>query len=475
MVHLHFQILIFMFTKETYIRRRAQLKAQIKHGIVLFLTNNEASMNYPSNTYRYRQDSTFTYFFGLQLPGLVGVIDIDDGVEKLFGDDFGIDDIIWMGNQPTMADLACMCGVAQVHAMGALQTYLSKAVHKNRRIHFLPPYRDDNKIFLSNMLNLPIDQLQPHASEELIRAVVNLRAVKTAEEIEEMDKVCDLGVLMHTTVMKECQIGKVERELAGRAEGIAISGGAGVSFPVILSQNGETLHNHHHEQVLRDGRLLLADMGAESVSGYSSDYTRTFPVNGKFSQKQKEIYEIVLQANLESIAMAKPGIRYWDVHLNAATVIAKGLTELGLMKGDYKAAAIEGANALFMPHGLGHMLGLDVHDMEDLGENYVGYDNHTFRSPIFGHGSLRCGRELQQGFIVTDEPGIYFIPQLIDIWEREQKFSQYINYNKVREYIGFGGIRIEDDVLITETGCRVLGKPLPKQVHEIEEIVGSGM
>jgi Xaa-Pro aminopeptidase len=301
--------------------------------------------------------------------------------------------------------------------------------------------------------------------------VVALRSVKQPEEIAEMEKACNLGVKMHLAAMKNCKVGKIERELAGIVEGTALSEGNCVSFPVILSQNGETLHNHNHGQVLENGRLLLIDAGAEYLSGYASDYTRTIPVSGKFTDKQRQIYEIVLRANTESIAMAKPGIRYFDVHLNATTVIAEGLTALGLMKGNPIEAAKAGAHALFMPHGLGHMLGLDVHDMEDLGENYVGYDENTQRSKIFGHGSLRCGRELKTGFVVTVEPGIYFIPQLIDIWEKEGKFTEYINYAKVREYIGFGGIRIEDDILITENGCRVLGEPLPKTVQEIENVM----
>jgi len=459
-----------MFNKEIYIDRRKQLRSHIKEGIVVFLSNNESPMNYPSNTYRYRQDSSFTYFFGLQLPELVGVIDLDEDKETMFGNNYTLDDIIWMGNQPTIAELAAKCGVAHTQDLNtsALGTVLKTAKSKGRKIHFLPPYRSDNQIFLHKLTGFALDELKNNASVELIKAVVSLRSYKRPEEIIEMDNVCTLGAVMHWAAMKHCKAGKVERELAGIVEGIALMEGNGVSFPVILSQNGETLHNHNHEQILEDGRLLLVDAGAESVSGYSSDYTRTFPVSGKFTTKQREIYEIVLKANMESIAMAKPGLRYFDVHLNAATIIAEGLTQLGLMKGNPKDAAKEGAHALFMPHGLGHALGLDVHDMEDLGENYVGYDENTQRSTIFGHASLRFGKELQQGLILTDEPGIYFIPQLIHKWEKENKFSNYINYNKVKEYIGFGGIRIEDDILITPEGCRVLGAPVPKTVSEIE-------
>lgn len=461
-----------MFGKETYLKRRTQLKNSVKNGIMLFLGNNEAPMNYPSNTYRYRQDSHFLYFFGIQLDRLAAIIDVDENREIIFGDDYTIDDIIWMGPQPTLHALAEKCGVKQTEPYKALQEYLQKAQQAGRKIHYLPPYRDDNKITLHKLLGIPFDQLKASASVEMIKGVVALRECKSDEEIAEMDKICDIGTEMHLAVMRAAKAGVLERELAGMAEGISLSKGAGVSFPVILSQNGETLHNHHHEQYLENGRMLLMDAGAESMSGYSSDYTRTYPVSGKFSQRQKEIYEIVLQANMEAIQMARPGIPYFDVHLNTYKVIAKGLIALGLMKGNAEEAAEAGAPALFMPHGLGHMLGMDVHDMEDLGEDYVGYDETISRNPIFGLGSLRCAKTLKPGFIVTDEPGIYFIPQLIEMWAKEKKFEQYINYQKVREYVGFGGIRIEDDVLITDTGCRVLGKPLPKRVDELESVVG---
>ncbi|NLJ81601.1 MAG: aminopeptidase P family protein [Bacteroidales bacterium] len=460
-----------MFDKNTYIRRRKSLQTKVKSGIFLFLGNNEASMNYPANTYRYRQDSNFVYFFGLQLDNLAAIIDIDERKEIIFGNDYTIDDIIWMGNQPSLQSLAESCGISEVQPYNQLSEYLLKAKQAGRQVHFLPPYRDDNKIFLHQTLDIPFEELKNAASVEFIKAVVALREIKDDEEIAEMEKACNVGVQMHLAAVRYCKAGMIERELAGLVEGIALSGGNGVSFPVILSQNGETLHNHNHEQILENGRLLLVDAGAELKSVYSSDYTRTFPVSGKFTQKQKEIYEIVLQANTEAIAMIKPGLTYQKVHYHATTVITKGLTKLGLMKGNPEEAVSVGAHALFMPHGLGHMIGLDVHDMEDLGENYVGYDEQTQRSTIFGHGSLRCGKELKKGFVLTVEPGIYFIPQLIDKWEKENKFTDYINYNKVREYIGFGGIRIEDDVLVTDTGYRVLGQPLPKTVEEIEKIM----
>ena len=460
-----------MFNTEIYIRRRSELRTNMEKGVVIFLSNNESSMNYPSNTYRYRQDSTFNYFYGLQMPGLAAIIDLDEGKDILFGDDFTIDDIIWMGNQPAVSELGERCGISLVQPFADFSEYVKKAMEAGRKIHFLPPYRPDNKVFLHQLLGIALDNVKESASVELIKAVVALRSVKQPEEIAEMEKACDLGAKMHLAAMKFCKTGKIERELAGLVEGFALMEGNGVSFPVILSQNGETLHNHNHGQVLENGRLLLIDAGAEYPSGYSSDYTRTIPVSGKFSTQQREIYEIVLRANTETLNVARAGVRYFDVHLNATILIAEGLTQLGLMKGNPIEAVVKGAHALFMPHGLGHALGLDVHDMEDLGEDYVGYDEHTQRSTIFGHRSLRFGKELKSGFVLTVEPGIYFIPQLIDIWEKEGKFTEHINYAKVREYIGFGGIRIEDDILIEDDICRVLGYPLPKTVQEIEEIM----
>lgn len=461
-----------MFDKKIYKNRRSELSKLVKHGVGLFLCNNEAPMNYPSNCYRFRQDSTFNYLFGLQQPmQLAGLIDFEKGSTTLFGTDYTIDDIIWMGPQPTVGELAALSGIESVRPFSELPAALEALCQQRRKVHYLPPYRADNCILISQLLHIALDKVKTTASQALIEGVVALRAVKKAEEIIEMDKICNIGREMQLTAMRNCRAGMIEQQLTGMVDGVAISNGQGTSFSTILSQNGQTLHNPNHTQRLRNGRLLLIDLGAESMSGYASDYTRTIPVSGKFTERQRSVYEIVLKANMESIKMAKPGIRYWDVHLNACTVIAEGLTRLGLMKGDPVKAAQAGAHALFMPHGLGHMLGLDTHDMEGFGEDHVGYDAETQRSPIFGHGSLRCGRRLQVGFVVTVEPGIYFIPELIDRWEKAGKFTEFIDYKAVRRYIGFGGIRIEDDILITPTGCRVLGKPLPKTIRAIEAVM----
>ncbi|MDR3047766.1 MAG: aminopeptidase P family protein [Bacteroidales bacterium] len=461
-----------MFNASVYQHRRNLLTNEIKSGVALFLGNNEAPMNYPSNTYHYRQDSNFIYFFGLHVANLAAIIDFDDPKTVIFGDDYEIDDIIWMGDQPSVYSLTESVGVKEVRPFAQLYDYIQKAAQQGRKIHFTPPYRGDNKIILSNITKIDVNTIRNEASVELIKAIVKLRSVKEEIEISEMEKACEYGVKMHKTVMKRCISGAAELELAGIAEGVALSHGNGVSFPVILSQHGETLHNHTHDQILKTGNMLLMDAGVEGLMGYASDYTRTLPIDGKFTQKQQEIYEIVLKANLSGIDATKPGLYYKEVHQLAATVIADGLKNLGLMKGDVHEAVTLGAHALFFPHGLGHQLGLDVHDMEDLGENYVGYDETISRSNIFGLDALRMARELKPGFVITVEPGIYFIPQLIDIWKKEQKFAQFINYDKVEEYRTFGGIRIEDDVLITETGHRVLGPHLPKTVDELAEIIG---
>jgi Xaa-Pro aminopeptidase len=460
-----------MFDAHVYSSRREALKKQFSSGILLFPGNVEAPFNYLSNTYHFRQDSSFLYFFGLNLPGLFGYIDIDSGKDYIFGNDFDLDDIIWMGPQPALVDLAMLAKISNTGSLDDLQKTITGAVSKGQKIHLLPPYRGENFIQLANLLKIDHRNVSSFISEDLIRAVVHLRSVKEPDEIVEIEKALDTAFLMHTTAMKMAMPGIVEEEIAGRIEGIALSGGGPVSFPIILSINGETLHNHQHKNVLQAGRMMVTDAGCETSMGYCSDITRTVPVGGKFSQQQMDIYQIVLQANLKVIEHCKPGIFYREMHLLASKTIASGLKELGLMRGNIDDAVVQGAHALFFPHGIGHMMGLDVHDMENLGEKFVGYDIETERSKQFGLSFLRLGRRLQQGFVITDEPGIYFIPALIEQWKGESRFSEYINYHKVEQYMGIGGIRIEDDLLITEAGCRVLGKPIPKMVNEIEAIM----
>ena len=460
-----------MFIKETYQQRRAKIHATMKSGLALFLGNQESPINYPGNTYHFRQDSNFIYFFGLNLPNLAAVMDFDKETDTLFGDDIDIEDIIWMGPQASLKSQAEKAGIEHAEPLARLETVLHEAMAKGRKIHFVPQYRAENKILISELLGIKARFVQAYTSTELIKAIVPVRSVKTLEEIAEIEKACAVGYKMHTMAMKMARKGVKESEIAGFIDGISFQYGTGTSFPTILSQNGEILHNHGHKNTLEAGKLLLVDAGAEIESGYCSDNTRTTPVSGRFTQKQKEIYQIVLNANNTAREATVPGRKYQEVHLIAAKVIASGLKELGLMTGDIDDAVREGAHALFFPHGLGHHIGLDVHDMENLGENYVGYDAETQRINQFGTAYLRMGKRLEVGHVVTNEPGIYFIPALIDLWQGEKKFTDFINYDKLREYRDFGGIRLEDDILVTETGCRILGERIPIEVEEVENFM----
>ena len=461
-----------MFETSVYKNRRARLKEKVKSGLVLILGNGEAPANYTDNTYKFRQDSSFLYFFGLNQPGFAGVIDIDSGDEYIFGNDVDMDDIIWMGPQPSVKDMAARVGVSKTAPFARLADCMKTAISQGRRIHFLPPYRFRNMLLLEELLGIRPALVKNYASLELIKAVVDLRSVKEPCEIEEITKACNIGYEMHTAAMRNCKPGVKEQYIAGLIEGIAASYGSMVSFPVILSQNGETLHNHDHSQILQEGRMMLTDAGAEEVSHYCSDFTRTVPVGGKFLTRQKEVYNIVLAANNKAIEIAKPGVTYQYVHLEVCKVLAQGLKDLGLMKGDVNEAVAAGAHALFMPHGLGHMLGLDVHDMEDLGQIYVGYDDETRPIDQFGTSSLRMGRRLQEGFVITDEPGCYFIPALIDQWRAQGMHKEFLNYDKIETFKDFGGIRLEDDILIIPGGSRFLGdKRTPITVEEVEEIM----
>lgn len=460
-----------MFSRETYIARRQQLRQKISGGIVLLLGNVDSPMNYADNTYYFRQDSSFLYFFGLDFQNLAAVLDVDSGEDTIFGDDVSIEDIIWMGPQIALKEKADRVGVIRTEPFKNLETVIGKAIRSGRKIHFLPPYRAENKLLLNELLGISVSKQKGYASLELIKAVISLRSVKEVQEIDEIRKACAVGHQMHVAAMKMAKAGVWEQTIAGTIEGIANAGGGMVSFPVILSQNGETLHNHDHSNILQDGRLMLVDAGAEISSHYASDFTRTIPVSGKFTSKQREIYEIVLAANNRGRELTKPGATYLSVHLAAAEVVTSGLKEIGLMKGDVKEAVRNGAHALFLPHGLGHMLGLDVHDMEDLGQIYVGYDDETRPVDQFGTAYLRMGRKLEPGFVITNEPGIYFIPALIEKWKAEKINTDFINFDRLNEYIGFGGIRLEDDILVTESGCEILGDRIPITPDEVENIM----
>ena len=462
-----------MFDKSIYTKRRDELRKKMDGGILLFPGNNECSMNYKANTYHFRQDSSFLYYFGLDHPGFNAICDVDEGNDIVYADDLTISDIIWMGDQPSVAERASRAGISKTYPSARLKEDISRWIKNGRKIHILPPYRDSHLLFLSNLLDVNISDVNNFISETFIKAVVSMREVKDEHEICQIEQAADTAYKMHTTVMKMAQPGTWEREIAGIIEGIALAHGGPVSFPVILSMDGQILHNHYHGNLLKHRRLLVTDAGCESQMHYASDITRTVPVGGRFSQKQKEIYEIVLTANTKAIEAVKPGIKNRELHLQATRIITDGLKQLGLMTGDTEEAIAAGAHALFFPHGLGHMLGLDVHDMENLGEKYVGYDESDGRSEQFGMAYLRFAKMLKSGFVFTIEPGIYFIPALIDMWKKERKHKDFINYSKIESYIDFGGIRIEDDILVTDQGHRILGKPIPKSISDIEDIMNS--
>jgi Xaa-Pro aminopeptidase len=459
-----------MFKNEVYINRREELHRRLKTGMALFIGNTEAPLNYPANTYHFRQDSDFLYFFGIDLPGLAGLMDFNSGKDMIFGNDFDMDDIIWMGPQPTVKELAMKCGITNVSPMSKIEVTIKDALAKKRKIHFLPPYRGETKMILGPLLKENPCQMKTLASVDLIKAVIAMRSIKEKIEIEEIERAVDIAFEMHVTAMKMCKQGVKEQDIFGTLEGIALAKGGGTAFPIILSINGQTLHNHAHGNILKKGRMMVTDAGAETNMHYSSDITRTTPVGGKFSQLQKDIYEIVLKANTEAIKGARPGISNRDTHILACRIIVTGMKELGLMRGDVEEAVTAGAHALFMPHGIGHMMGLDVHDMEALGENYLGYSEEIKRSEQFGHAFLRFALPYKPGHVLTIEPGCYFIPELITKWESEGKFKEYINYGKIDNYMSIGGIRIEDNILITDKGHKVLGRQIPKTVKEIESV-----
>lgn len=457
-----------MFKKETYIARREQLRKDVTHGLIIIQGNHEAPCNYPDNTYWFRQDSTFLYFFGLQREDMIGVIDVDNNQDYLFANDYDIDDVIWSGPLPSVSELAASVGVNRSGSLADLQKLCTKTIGEARRIHYLPPYRADNQRQLSLLLGLDYDAVTRYASLDLIHACVKQRSIKSDEEVAEIEKAIGTAYNMHVNAMKAAMPGRYEYELAGIMDGEALKGNGPLSFPIIMTIHGETLHNHGHNNQLTTGRMLVMDAGCETAMNYCSDITRSVPVGGHFDERQRAIYNIVLAAQLETIRVSRPGITYKEVHTHISKILAQGYKDLGILRGNVDDIVANGAHSLLMPHGLGHMMGLDVHDMENYGQVYVGYDDETRPSNQFGLASLRCGRKLQKGFVVTDEPGCYFIPALIDKWHAEGTNKDFINFDELNKWKDFGGIRIEDDILITDDGCRVLGKPIPKTIAEIE-------
>jgi Xaa-Pro aminopeptidase len=457
-----------MLSTETYTQRRLQLKEAMGSGLILFLGHDESPMNYSDNPYPFRQDTSFLYYFGIDSPGLAGLIDVDDDTVSLFGDDATLDEIVWTGPQPTLADLGARVGVADCHPLSKLEEIVGEGTDSGRIVHFLPPSRAEIILKTEKLLRIPSSDVAQCASRELIRAVVEQRLVKSDEEIAEIEKALSIAADMHTLAMRMSRPGMREQEIVGAIDGLVSSQGSALAFPIIFSKHGEVLHNHQHVNTLEEGDLVILDAGANSLTHYASDITRTFPIGLPFNERQQQVYETVLEAQMDAIEAVAPETRFEDIHLLACRRLTEGLQKMGLMKGDVEASVEAGAHALFFPHGLGHMMGLDVHDMEGLSEDLVGYGDEAERNPQFGRRSLRLARALKPGFVVTIEPGLYFIPDLIDQWREAGQHSDFIVYENLDDWKDFGGVRIEDDVLVTEDGYRVLGEPIPKAIEDVE-------
>lgn len=454
-----------MFPKKTYILRREILKKQFHSGKLLFIGNDECGINYEDNTYFYRQDSTFLYYFGISKPNLVALIDIDEDEDYIFGDDPTIDSIVWTGSQPSIKELAGLTGISNT---GSLSDFRNKINSFDKEyLYYLPPYRAEHLIKLSNWLGYHPEEIKTNVSKDFIVAIANQRNIKSIEEIDEIEKAVNVTADMHQVAMRYARAGMTEAQVSAKVHETAIAAGGNIAFPIIATINGQFLHNHYHGNMLKEGQLFLLDAGYETPLGYAGDMSSTFPVSEKFTELQKQIYHITLDAHNKAIELTQPGTNFRDVHLHVCEIVFDGLKSLGLTKGDTKEAVVNGAHALFFPCGTGHLMGLDVHDMENLGEQIVGYNNVP-KSTQFGLKSLRLGRKLEPGFVLTIEPGIYFIPELIDLWEQKRINTDFINFNEVNKFRNFGGIRNEEDILITETGNRVLGKPLAKSIEDVE-------
>lgn len=458
-----------MFNKKTYIERRQRLQNDTANGIILLPGNEDSPKTYLDNTYPFRQDSTFLYFTGFSLPGLVLLLDTETGEEILFGDDIDIVHIVWTGVLPSISEQAAQSGIQKSGPLNALQEYLDRAKNKGRKIHFLPPYRAEHTLKLSDWLGLSPKQVQSKASVELIKNVVAQRNYKSSEEIVELERAIDISVDMHVAAMRMMRPGILESEVVAEITKIAMNGGGSSSFLPIATINGQTLHTHDHSNIVKEGQMFLLDAGAETAMGYCGDLSSTFSVGTSFTPEQREVYEICLASHNAAIDMLKPGVSFKDIYYHSARVILEGMKSMGIFKGNVEDGLVAGAHAMFFPCGLGHMLGLDVHDMEGLGELYVGWDGEE-RSSQFGVKSLRLGRKLEPGFVLTIEPGIYFIPELMDLWQEKKINSEFFNFDKLRSFKNFGGIRNEEDFLITEDGKRLLGKKKPTTISEIDNV-----
>lgn len=457
-----------MFDAETYVARRARLAGRIGSGLIVFPGNRLSPMNYPENTFEFRQDGTFRYYFGLDRPDLWATLDADTGSAVLYAEEPTLDAVVWMGPQPGPAEMAATVGAASTAPPGDLPRRIADAAAAGEPILFLPQYRPENRQRLASWTGISVDELNDRASRPLMEAVIEQRLVKTPAEVAEVERALGIAHAMHTFAMRAVRPGLHEAEVAGRVRGLALAARGDIAFPIIFSVRGEVLHNHTWSNVMGAGDLVVHDSGAVTNSGYCSDITRTFPVSGTFDQRQRDVYEAVLQAQLDAIAAMAPGVPFVDVHLAAARTLAAAFVDIGLLNGNPDDIVSEGAHALFFPHGLGHMIGLDVHDGEAISEEITGYGTEAARSDQFGLSALRLARPLRPGWVVTVEPGAYFIPPLIRKWRQDNRHSRFVNYDRLEDWLDFGGVRIEDDVLVTEAGIRVLGPPIPKTVDDVE-------
>lgn len=462
-----------MFPVETYVQRRKGLREKLDSGIILFLGNEDSSMNYKANIYPFHQDASFLYYFGLEGPSLAAIIDIDNEQEMVFGDNLTVNDLVFTGPVPTISERSPACGITNTDNLAKLAEILKEAKDKQRNIHYIPQFRPENMLAIQRLLGIDANQVNDHVSVPLIKAIISQRMYKTDIEIQEIEKALDISYEMHILAMKLSQPGMYEYEVTGQLEGLAYAHNTRTTFPLIFSVHGEILHNPTHLNMMKDGDWVVHDSGVESPKHYCSDISRTFPVNGKFSPRQRDLYTIALNSLLKAVEMCQPGTIFRDVHKAAARVILSGLKDLGIIKGEVDDALAADAHTLFFPCGTGHNMGLDIHDMENLGEQYIGYNEQVKRSDKFGWCSLRMGRALEPGFVMTPEPGMYFMPQLMDMWKADNKCADFINYDKLESFRDAGGMRAEDDVLITADGYKVLGKPIPKTIDEIEAVCGS--
>lgn len=456
-----------MFDKEIYVERRKKLKENFKDGIILIPGNNYSPLDCKDNCYPFLQDATFRYYFGLSHPGLVGIIDIDNDKEIIFGNDYTISDIVWMGKQKYLKELVFEVGIKSFIEIEELKSYLVK----RKNIRFTNQYREDIKNFISSLIDINPFNFDDYTSFELVNAIIAQRNIKSDVEIKEIEKAVNITKEMHLAAIKNVRIGMKEFELVAEVEHATKKNNAYFSFQTILTKNGQILHNHYYGNTLKSGDLVLLDCGAINENGYCGDMTTTFPVSGKFSERQKLIHNIVRDMFDKAVDISKVGVFYRDVHLEVCKVMAENFKKIGLLKGNVEELVSKGAHALFMPHGLGHMLGMTVHDMENFGEINVGYDEEIQKSKQFGLSSLRLGRRLQIGYVFTIEPGIYFIPDLFEKWKKEKLYEEFLNYEEIEKYMDFGGIRMERDILITENGAKILGESFPRTADEIEEFM----